>query len=850
MATIKISELPNTSIIASDAMIPISDRDVQNILTTFKISFNDFCNAIKTNSNWGKNVESSIAAINETLEDYLSYFETIETHDEQITDIFNGLQIQEAAISTINNSYLPSISNDVLMLKTDMSTVKGDIKNINNVLNDLNGTDLAEVLENINTNAENISENTGKITSLTEKISTLEETTNETSLNVSELSSQVSTNTNSISDLFENDHIVENKIKSLNTEVNSALSLLNDFSDDIITHNYKIHSLLNQSKASNYYNGNDYMKLDYYGSTFYDESVSDYNYSDSMNLQHMYFDNDLTTFIPGLPYQDPFKALITLKMPLAFDTTYKNSKQQLLMCQDFIWGDGQNDHEAMCPLLYERGGLSFGGSTISGIKLSNNIAKYSGNNTLPSFNTADEYINISFGNIDDTAVGEEQLYSESIIADVTTDVFELVQNTVNISDLVGKDLALLYSKGTTAAWKFNTKYYDNTGVNIAGNLASITDIVQRFNIELSDDFETSKKIYLKEANTGKYVGYASKDFVLSDTKVVEDYYVISIDNNNNLILTTAQGYVVCYNPSSPRFKPYDRSFMESNNGYIQLYVKQEVKPEKVSPELSWSENISLIERRLGVHSTYTNICVTPEGLTPEYSSSNTNIATVNSDGVVTLLNPGEVTITATTQETDTYLAESIQYKIRILEKIVVRNKPFRYLNAFIYPLIRITDTTGHTYSPVVISASDNSKTIIKEKYVWMKNTDTINSLQRSINNPLYQENNEAFIIEHINQINKCFIGTEDSTLPENTSGLNSERLNGESGNTESTPSVLLSSINNNDTIELLTVDEDGYVISCGLSNTYDELKNNYNEYKQYVNSRIPEEHLEKYSWLF
>ena len=165
-------------------------------------------------------------------------------------------------------------------------------------------------------------------------------------------------------------------------------------------------------------------------------------------------------------------------------------------------------------------------------------------------------------------------------------------------------------------------------------------------------------------------------------------------------------------------------------------------------------------------------------------------------------------------------------------------------------MIRLTDTTGHTYSPVVISASDNSKTIIKEKYVWMKNTDTINSLQRSINNPLYQENNEAFIIEHINQINKCFIGTEDSTLPENTSGLNSERLNGESGNTESTPSVLLSSINNNDTIELLTVDEDGYVISCGLSNTYDELKNNYNEYKQYVNSRIPEEHLEKYSWLF
>ena len=290
--------------------------------------------------------------------------------------------------------------------------------------------------------------------------------------------------------------------------------------------------------------------------------------------------------------------------------------------------------------------------------------------------------------------------------------------------------------------------------------------------------------------------------------------------------------------------------MEGNNGYIQLYVKQEVKPEKVSPELSWSENISLIEIRLGTQSTYTNKCLTPAGLTPEYSSSNTNIAVVNSNGVVTLLKPGEVTITATTQETDTYLTEAIQYKIRILEKIVVRNNPFRYLNAFIYPLIRITDNTGHTYSPVIISASDNSKTIIKEKYIWMKNTDTINSLRRSINNPSYRENNKSFIIEHINQINKCFIGTEDSSLPEHSIELNSNRLNGRTGNIELTESVLLSSINKNDTIELLTIDEDGHIISCGLSNTYDELKNNYSEYEQYVNSRITDEYLEKYPWLF
>lgn len=848
MSTIKISELPKIDKISKEGMIPISDKDVQDILNTYHITLEDFTKSF-SNTTWGSSLDADLSDIKGKITEFEEDFEQVELNRTNISALAQNVEDQSEQISTVNGN-IDLLTGKIDTNENDINDLYSKNTEVNTKLQKLEKYDFDDLIQKISDNTNNISTNASSINTIEASVNTNTTNISTNSSAISSLQETVETNTNDISTALTNVQTINTKVTNLNTEVNSALSLLNDFSDDIITHNYKIHSLLNQSKASNYYNGNDYMKLDYYGSTFYDESISDYNYSDSMHLQHMYFDNDLTTFIPGLPYQDPFKALITLKMPLAFDTTNNNSKQQILMCQDFIWGDGQNDHEAMCPLWYERGGLSFGGATISGINLSNNIAKYSGNSTLPSFNTADEYINISFGNIDDTVVGDEQLYSESVVADVTTEIYELVQKTVNISDLAGKDLVLICSKETMAAWKFSTKYYLNTAVNIAGNLASVSDIVQKFNIELSDDFETSKKIYLKEANTGKYVSYASKDFVLSDTKVVEDYYTISIDNNNNLILTTAQGYIICYNPGSPRFKPYDRSFMESNNGYIQLYVKQEVKPEKVSPKLSWSENISLIEIRLGTQSTYSNTCVTPEGLTPEYSSSNTNIATVNNDGVVTLLNPGEVTITATTQETDTYLAEAIQYKIRILEKIVIRNKPFRYLNAFIYPLIRITDTTGHTYSPVIISASDNSKTIIKEKYVWMKNTDTINSLQRSINNPLYQENNEAFIIEHINQINKCFIGTNDSSLPENVSELNSNRLNGASGNMTSRESVLLSSINKNDTIELLTVDEDGYVISCGLSNTYDELKNNYNEYKQYVNSRIPEEHLEKYSWLF
>lgn len=335
-------------------------------------------------------------------------------------------------------------------------------------------------------------------------------------------------------------------------------------------------AILEQTKASLYYNCNDYMKVDYRGTTYYSTNDNKYIYSDNWTNQHMYFDDELTTFIPGLPYQDPFKAIVTFKMPLIFSNSW--SHQQLIMCQDFIWGDGQDDHSAICPKWYSVGGMQWGGST-----LNYNVVKYT-------------------------------------------------------------------------------------------------------------------------------------------------------------------------------------------TGYPALYTNENI-------DISF--NIS----------------------------SNTN--------------------------TD------------------------YFLTVFTYPLIRIKDVNGHVFSPLLISAMDNTKTTIKTKYTWMKSTNPTSTLERSITNTNYKENIADFYSEHIKQINKTFFGNDGITLPTSSNNLNSSRFQSFKGDNASNEgkvvqldSVLKRHINNNDTIELLTIDEDGYTISCGKSNSYANLLTNYNSYKEFINDKINNSIKNKYPWLF
>lgn len=373
---------------------------------------------------------------------------------------------------------------------------------------------------------------------------------------------------------------LQNDLSDLTTTVENHGTYISDLGIAVEQNKDNICAILEQTKASLYYNCNDYMKVDYRGTTYYSTNDNKYMYTDDWVMQHMYFDDELTTFIPGLPYQDPFKAIVTFKMPLIFSGGW--SHQQLVMCQDFIWGDSQNDHGVMCPKWYDFDGMQWGGFNHSSV-LNYNVVKY------------------------------------------TT------------------EYPLLYT---------------NENIDITFNISSNT-------------------------NT--------------------DYF----------------------------------------------------------------------------------------------------------------------------------------------------------LTVFVYPLIRVKDANGRVYSPLLISAMDNTKSTINTKYTWMENTNHVSILGRSIAYPNYKENITNFYIEHIKQINKTFFGNDGITLPATANNLNSTRFQSFQGSNASNEgkvvqldSVLKQYINNRDTVELLTIDEDGYTISCGKSNNYTDLLTNYNSYKEFVNGKIHDNIKNKYPWLF
>ena len=610
-------------------------------------------------------------------------------------------------------------------------------------------------------------------------------------------------------------------------------------------------SILENSKLSMYLINNEYMKVDYYGSTIYDDDVKNYIYSDSFLTQHMYIDKDLTTFIPGLPYQNPFKAIVALNMPLAFNQE-NLSHQKLVMCKDFILGDEQNDHGVMCPKWYnESRSVSWDGENSKGL-----IVKYTNNSTYPIVSHTDT-IDVSFGENLTTVVNGDGTYSTNNINDTTAEVFTQVKAIDNVASLIDRDFILVYKDKMVAAWEIAStgKYYQQIGISLSGDSAIVGETVIRFNIELADNYSPENpKVYLKEKKSGKYVNYVEKDLHLSLT--AEDYWLLYFDTDNNALFKTySTNYTLGFNVSSPRFKPYT---LDGNNlDYIQLYVSESTVSEKTSPELYWENQVSYKE--LYLNGNFTNKCLSRKtsDLTVTYKSSNSNVATVDSTGKLKLIGLGSTIISATSEETDTYLSETIQYQINVIQNIPTSNNT-KYIMAFIYPLIKVTDTEGKSYSPLLISFKDNSKQLIKDKYLWMNSEDSLNILNRNINNQNYKQNHINFFNEHITQLNKTFIGDNGVGLTSTEDKLGSLRVktwkdtetDNSYGQIQYLDSLIKMFLSNNVTIELNTIDEDGYLISCGSADNYSKLQSIFNDYSNYAQGKINQVFIDKYPWLF
>ncbi|MBP5390989.1 MAG: chitobiase/beta-hexosaminidase C-terminal domain-containing protein [Bacteroidales bacterium] len=208
---------------------------------------------------------------------------------------------------------------------------------------------------------------------------------------------------------------------------------------------------------------------------------------------------------------------------------------------------------------------------------------------------------------------------------------------------------------------------DNSVITIDNTIAAHPVIIEEVNgsYTLKD---ASSNLYLYTDNT-------TANSLLSQENI-DDYakWTISITNGVSVITNvgnTTRGKL-CFNPnwqnnnpdSNPIFAGY-KSVPSNGTDNLALYVDLSTCVVKADPELSYSTTSFDID--LGDSFTAPTL-TNPHNLSVSYSSSNTNVASVNSStGAVTIEGAGTAVITANFGGDETYKSGSASYTINVTD---------------------------------------------------------------------------------------------------------------------------------------------------------------------------------------
>lgn len=119
-----------------------------------------------------------------------------------------------------------------------------------------------------------------------------------------------------------------------------------------------------------------------------------------------------------------------------------------------------------------------------------------------------------------------------------------------------------------------------------------------------------------------------------------------------------------YNPSSPRFTTY-----KSGQQNLTLYKLQETG--KSNPNLTFTGITGDVTKQLSEGS-YSSAATSASDATIVYSSSNTDVATIDQAGLVTLVAGGTTTIKAEVAETASYEAAFVEYTLKVVDPALVK----------------------------------------------------------------------------------------------------------------------------------------------------------------------------------
>ena len=145
-----------------------------------------------------------------------------------------------------------------------------------------------------------------------------------------------------------------------------------------------------------------------------------------------------------------------------------------------------------------------------------------------------------------------------------------------------------------------------------------------------------------------------------------DSLAVSFSSSNEAVATVASDGSVSLVSAGTTVIMASAAATDSFEACSAFYTLEVVNPEssKKSAGLSWSE--SSYTATMASENNFPTLS-NPNGLAISYSSSNASVASVSSDGNVTLAGEGTVSITASSAETDDYNAGSASYTLKVVK---------------------------------------------------------------------------------------------------------------------------------------------------------------------------------------
>lgn len=229
--------------------------------------------------------------------------------------------------------------------------------------------------------------------------------------------------------------------------------------------------------------------------------------------------------------------------------------------------------------------------------------------------------------IDELTDGKYVIAYENMAMENKANGSRIAATAINVTDnaIISPDASIIWEITTTA----NGMSINNNGTYVVG--------VNSNNASLSSNFEEK---------TCEWNFSVEKD----------NFRATNVQYNNRFLQ---------YNSSSKWFACYQSN---SNQKDLTLYKLEETG--KSNPELTFSGITGDITKMLADGS-YSSKATTKSDATIVYSSSNQEVATIDQQGLVTLLAGGTTVIKAEVKETSTYKSEVIQYTLTVKEPTII-----------------------------------------------------------------------------------------------------------------------------------------------------------------------------------